>query len=96
MLFDWDDANILHLARHDVTQEEAEQILENDPVDLEEQYVDGEHRFSQVGETREGRVLTIIATLRRNRIRVVTGWDSEAATKRKYFLQRGRQHGHFS
>jgi len=32
--FDWDEANIAHLARHTVTPEEAEQVMLSDPVDL--------------------------------------------------------------
>jgi hypothetical protein len=31
--FDWDLANVRHIARHDVTPGEAEEALENDPVD---------------------------------------------------------------
>jgi uncharacterized DUF497 family protein len=96
MLFDWDDANILHLARHDITPDEAEQVIQNVPVDLDESYVDGEHRFTLIGETRSGRVVTLVATLRDSQVRVITGWDSEAKTKRNYFLEKGRQHGHFT
>ena len=33
MQFDWKEANIAHIARHDVTPEEAEQVVENDPID---------------------------------------------------------------
>jgi hypothetical protein len=32
--FDWDEANIGHVARHSVLPEEAEQVILNDPVDL--------------------------------------------------------------
>ena len=31
--FEWDEANIGHLARHSVLSEEAEQVILNDPVD---------------------------------------------------------------
>ena len=30
--FDWDEANIGHVARHSVLPEEAEQVILNDPV----------------------------------------------------------------
>lgn len=33
-LFDWDDANILHLAEHDVQPDEAEEVILGDPLDL--------------------------------------------------------------
>ena len=39
--FDWDDANMSHIAEHGVTPEEAVQVLENDPVDLDYQLVEG-------------------------------------------------------
>ena len=32
--FDWDEANVSHVARHKVSPEEAEQVILNDPVDL--------------------------------------------------------------
>lgn len=32
--FEWDDANIAHIAEHDVTPEESEQALLNDPLEL--------------------------------------------------------------
>jgi hypothetical protein len=35
-LFDWDDANILHVAEHDVTPEEAEEVILRDPLDIEQ------------------------------------------------------------
>jgi hypothetical protein len=34
-IFDWDDANLLHIAQHDVTPEEAEYVLFHDPLDLD-------------------------------------------------------------
>ena len=34
LLFDWDDANIAHIARHAVTTEEAEQVIRNNPMDI--------------------------------------------------------------
>ncbi len=33
--FEWDAANLSHLAEHDVTPEEAEQVIEKDSVDLD-------------------------------------------------------------
>ncbi|MGA2249927.1 MAG: hypothetical protein ABSG47_05020 [Terracidiphilus sp.] len=42
--FDWDDANIAHLAGHDVKPEEAEQIILNRPVDLSSEIRNGEKR----------------------------------------------------
>ncbi len=33
--FDWDDANIQHLAEHDVGPDEAEYVIMHDPLDVE-------------------------------------------------------------
>lgn len=48
-LFDWDDANILHLAEHDVTPEEAEEVMLCEPIEVDFEGVDGEDRWSYVG-----------------------------------------------
>ena len=42
--FDWDKANTEHIALHGVMPEEAEQALENDPVDLDYEVVGAEDR----------------------------------------------------
>jgi uncharacterized DUF497 family protein len=56
-LFDWDAANILHVAEHDVAPEEAEEVILGEPVDVGFDVVDGEERSSHVGETNDGRIL---------------------------------------
>src|ERR1700690_4131543 len=43
--FDWDEANIGHVARHSVLPEEAEQVILNNPVDLGMEIVEGEERY---------------------------------------------------
>lgn len=42
--FEWDDANIAHLAEHEVTPEESEQVILNRPVDLGTELRGGEGR----------------------------------------------------
>jgi uncharacterized DUF497 family protein len=70
--FDWDQADIGHIARHNVTPEEAEQVLANDPLESEPQFMDDELRFPSVGITNRGRWLFVAATVRDDKIRVVT------------------------
>ena len=43
--FDWDDENRKHLARHDVTRAEFEQVI-NDPILFDYQNIDGEDRWT--------------------------------------------------
>jgi hypothetical protein len=40
--FDWDEGNIKHLAVHDVTPVEFEQVLSNEPMDLDYELIDNE------------------------------------------------------
>ena len=74
--FDWDEANIEHIARHNVMPEEAEQVLCHDPLELEPQFMDDEVRFPSVGITNRGRCLFVVATVRDDRIRVATAYDA--------------------
>jgi hypothetical protein len=43
--FDWDEANIGHVARHGVLLEEAEQVILNDPVDFGIVIIEGAERY---------------------------------------------------
>jgi uncharacterized DUF497 family protein len=87
-LFDWDDANILHVAEHDVVPEEAEEVILGDPLDIGLEVVDGEERSSHVGETNEGRILGVVITFRGERMRVVTAFDPDKQWKIFYLEQR--------
>jgi uncharacterized protein len=73
--FDWDEANIAHVARHNVRPEEAEQAIRSDSVDLGIDIVDGEERYLSLGATRGGRVLLVVTTWRRHCLRVVTAFE---------------------
>jgi uncharacterized protein len=80
-LFEWDDANILHIAEHSVEPEEAEEVILGDPLDIEFGVVDGEERWSYLGETNDGRILWVTITLRGKRMRVVTAFEPEKRLK---------------
>jgi hypothetical protein len=43
-LFDWDDANVIHIAEHDVVPEEAKEAILGDALDIEFDIADGEER----------------------------------------------------
>jgi uncharacterized DUF497 family protein len=91
--FDWDDENRAHIAVHSVSCAEAEQVIGNDPFDLEFQPVNGEERFVQLGETSTGRILVVVSTWRKNSIRVVTAFNASKAMKRFYIAQKGSMYG---
>jgi uncharacterized DUF497 family protein len=59
-LFDWDEANIAHIAKHGVTPEEAEEAVTSSPIDLQYQVRNGELRVVQIGETLRGKLLMVV------------------------------------
>lgn len=75
-IFDWDDANILHLAEHEVEPEEAEEVILGNPVEMGyDKSVLGEDRWSYVGETSGRRILQVVITPRGDKIRIVTAFE---------------------
>lgn len=88
--FDWDEANIGHLARHSVLPEEAEQVILNDPVDLGMEIVEGEERYLNLGATVHGRVLLVVTTWREDRVRVVTAFEPIKRLIQFYYQERER------
>ncbi len=83
-IFDWDDANIHHLARHAVSPDEAEQCHRNDPLIVEEQLVRGELRYLALGETNSSRRLAIIFTVRNEKVRFVTAYAMTRLQQESY------------
>jgi uncharacterized DUF497 family protein len=82
--FDWDDANIRHVARHRVKPDEAEEVFENSPMLVSVQERSGEDRLLCFGRTNSGRFLTLVYTERNDRIRVVTVYRMTRAQQRMY------------
>lgn len=76
LAFDWDDANISHIGRHGVTPAEAAQVVLGASLQIESRERSGEDRYTELGETSEGRLLLVAWTLRRGRIRVVTAFPA--------------------
>jgi uncharacterized protein len=96
LLFDWDDDNRSHIARHGVTPEEAEEVVLGDALDTEMQIADGnseEERLLQLGETARGRILQLLTTWRRGRVRVISAWDAPRQLKLYYLSEMRRRHG---
>jgi uncharacterized protein len=75
--FDWDEANVEHIARHGVTREEAEQVIDNGPLELKPQVIEGEERFPNVGLTDAGRWLVVVLAERGSKARVVTAFEAD-------------------
>lgn len=90
-MFDWDHSNINHIARHGVTPAEAEQVILNEPIDLEFQRRGEEPRIAQIGETNQGRILFIVSTWRNSLIRVVTAFPAKKPLRAVYAAEKGKR-----
>ena len=88
--FDWDEANMGHLARHSVLPEEAEQVILNNPVDLGLEIVERAERYLNLGATLRGRVLLVVTTWREDRVRVVTAFEPIKRLIQFYYQERER------
>jgi uncharacterized protein len=88
-MFDWNEANVGHLLEHNVLPNEAEQVIQNIPLDLERQIHNGEERMVHLGETNSSRVLVVVTTMREELIRVVTAYDANRKLRKFYATQRG-------
>jgi uncharacterized DUF497 family protein len=77
--FDWDDGNRAKNQAHAVENREAEQLFFNAPLKVtpDESHSVSEPRFRALGQTDEGRQLTVIFTLRAEGtlIRVISARD---------------------
>ncbi len=83
--FDWDDANVDHIARHGVRPGEAEEALA-DPhrIGAPAYNADGEQRRAILGAAQNGRILFVVYTVRSARLRVVAARDATSAQRRRY------------
>ena len=82
--FDWDDDNRKHLATHKVAPAEFEQLLNNDPLDLEYELIDNEARYRSVGLTNAGRLLSVAWTIRHGKVRAITAFPAPISDKNAF------------
>lgn len=87
--FDWDEANITHIAKHKVLPEEAEEVFYQEPqvISSDEKHSSEEARYAFLGQTKTGRRLSIIFTLRgkhKEKIRVISARDQSKREEKEY------------
>ena len=84
-MFEWDAGNLRETGRHGLSPVEVEDALA-DPNALERPAYErgGEARTRIIGVTRTGRILVVVFTERRERIRVVTAWPASRGDARRY------------
>ncbi len=87
-MFIWDHANINHIAVHAVSTDEAEEVVNSDPLEIEQQIRNGERRFVHLGETVAGRILFVVITIRGDHLRIVTAWPANRQARKFYTEQK--------
>lgn len=84
-LFDWDEGNEEHIARHGVEPFEAEEaLLDPGRVGLDVYGAVGEKRVGAIGMTDAGRILAVVFTRRGAMMRLITARDATDKEKRRY------------
>ena len=84
--FDWDKSNILkNWERHRVAFDECEEVFFHDPVFVPDfGQASGELRYFAYGRTVRKRFLTIVFTMRGNKVRVISARDMSRKERIKY------------
>jgi uncharacterized DUF497 family protein len=85
--FEWDDGNLFkNWEKHRVSATECEQIFFNRPLvaGADKQHSQREARFYALGQTDFGRLLFVVFTIRKNRIRVISARDMNRKEKKVY------------
>jgi len=87
-MFEWDEHNLRKIRAHQIERREVEQALSNDPVLVYDQTSEAEERYVYYGESDRGRLLAVVITERRQKIRVINAYDLDAGQKRDYLARR--------
>ncbi len=84
--FDWDRGNVQkNWARRRVAFHECEEVFFHEPVLVPDPDHSGsEQRWFAFGRTAKGRLLTIVFTIRKNTIRVISARDMSRKERGKY------------
>lgn len=85
--FEWDQGNIeKNLIKHNVTNQEAEEIFINDPhfIFEDQKHSIREKRYMIWGVTSQGKKLSIIFTIRQDKIRIISARDMHKSERSEY------------
>lgn len=84
--FDWDQGNLEHIKKHGVDFKECEEVFVNLPAILneDETHSQSEERLRVYGQTNKGRLILIIFTVRKNKIRVISARNQNKKERREY------------
>jgi uncharacterized DUF497 family protein len=84
--FEWDQGNKeKNWEKHQVYYREAEEVIFNKPLIFpDKKHSQVEHRFQALGITNNKRVLSVIFTIRKDKIRVISARDQNRKEKLRY------------
>jgi uncharacterized DUF497 family protein len=83
--FDWDEANVEHIARHDVLPHEVEEVFLHQDAYLQDfGWRDSEKRYKMIGETADGRILQIVFVIRKGSVRTATAYTAKRRARTLY------------
>lgn len=88
--FEWDKGNEdKNWVKHKVKSKDCEEIFINNPSYIDDEVHSGaEKRYGVLGETNEGRKLTLFITLRNNKIRIISARDQSKKERKIYKLNK--------
>lgn len=87
LTFKWDKGNFdKNLVKHGVTNREAEEVFENEPKFIfeDEKHSAIEKRYGLFGKTNKGKLLSIVFTLRDDKVRIITARNTSRRERKSY------------
>jgi uncharacterized protein len=84
-VFDWDDGNVEHIARHGLDPDDVEEaLLDPRRIGAPARNSEGERRWAVLGATISGRIVLVVFTRGVGLVRVITAHDAVAAQRRRH------------
>ena len=85
---EWDQDNLGKLLAQGIERQEIEQALDNNPIPVLEQDVEGDFSYVYYGETNAGRLLSVVVIESNDNARVITAGDLNADQRLDYLQRR--------
>ena len=91
--FEWDKGNLEHLKKHNLQYKECEEAFLNMPIVIvrDKTHSQKEDRFRIYGQTHKKKLILIIITLRRNKIRIISARTQSKKERLEYKLVGGEE-----
>ncbi|MBA2124487.1 hypothetical protein B9J78_06125 [bacterium Unc6] len=87
IFFEWDKGNIdKNLIKHKVTNRETEEVFKNDPKFIfgDEKHSQKEKRYGLYGKTKTERLLFVVFTITKDKVRVISARNMSKKERRVY------------